>query len=196
MSEQLVLPGFGRPPAPEPTDNLFLAFVPPIAKISLIGDRTRQFRNDHGLRGKALSPSCLHVSLHSLGKHNGLPPEFIDAASVAAATVVMPPFDVRFDRALSFQNRRARRPFVLRASHDMAALTAFHRALGEAMTKAGLGYWLTRDFTPHMTLLYDLRLVEEHAIEPLGWTVTDFVLVHSLVGQGRHIHLARWPLRG
>lgn len=191
MSEQFVLPGFESPPS----DNLFLAIVPPAASIPVIVERTQQCRNDHGLRGKALSPACLHVSLHSLGKHNGLPPRLVDAASAAATAVFMPPFEISFDRALSFQNRKAKRPFVLRAGGEMLALVLFHRALGEAMTKAGLGSW-TRHFTPHMTLLYDQRIVEEYEIETLGWTVTDFVLVHSLVGQGRHIHLARWSLRG
>lgn len=108
----------------------------------------------------------------------------------------MPPFDVNFDRALSFTNKRRTRPFVLRASRGTVALSAFRCALGEAMTKAGLGRWVTRHFTPHMTLLYDRILVEEHEIETLNWTVTEFVLVHSFVGQGRHDHLARWPLQG
>jgi 2'-5' RNA ligase len=194
MSEQLVLPGFESPP--EPTDNLFLAFVPPIASVPAIDERVQQCRRDHGLCGKALASSCLHVSLHSLGKYNGVPPGLVDTTRAAATAMSMPPFEVRFEHALSFQNRRATRPFVLRACGDMVALTAFHRSLGEAMTKAGLGRWVTRHFTPHMTLLYDQRIVEEHAIETLRWTVTDFVLVHSLVGQGTHIHLARWPLRG
>lgn len=196
MSDQLVFPGFWGRPRPEPTDALFLALVPPAAKILLIGERTQQLRKDHGLRGRPLAPSCLHVSLHGLGTHHGVPSSLIDVASAAAASVRMPPFDVNFDRALSFTNKRRTRPFVLRASRGTVALSAFRCALGEAMTKAGLGRWVTRHFTPHMTLLYDRILVEEHEIETLNWTVTEFVLVHSFVGQGRHDHLARWPLQG
>jgi 2'-5' RNA ligase len=120
----------------------------------------------------------------------------IDAVSTAVSSVLLPPFEVGFDHALSFTNKRRTRPFVLRAGGDTAALSAFHHALGEAMTKAGLERWVTRHFTPHMTLLYDRQLVDEHAIEMLSWTVSEFVLVHSFVGQGRHVHLARWPLRG
>lgn len=196
MSEQLVLPGFERPRGLEPTDNFFLAVVPPVAVIPLIVERSQRCRKDHGLRGKALSASCLHVSLHSLGAHSVVPANLVDAAGLALAAVSAPPLEISFDRALSFYNRRAKRPFVARVSSDSAAaLIAFHRALGEALTKAGLGRRVTRHFTPHMTLLYDQRLVEEHAIEPFGWTVTDFVLIHSLVGQGKHVHLAHWPLR-
>lgn len=193
MSGQLFLPGFqGRP---SPRDKLFLAFVPPAAVVQLIGELSRQLRRDHGLRGKPLAPSCLHVCLHGLGGYNGVPSKLIDVASAAVSGVSAPPFEISFDRALSFYNKRAARPFVLRATH-VGALKAFHRALGEAITRAGLGSWVARHFTPHMTLLYDRSLVEEHAIETLSWTVTEFVLVHSFVGQGRHVHLARWPLRG
>ena len=45
-----------------------------------------------------------------------------------------------------------------------------------------------------MTLWYSgEREVDEHPIEPIGWTVREFVLIHSLRG---HTHLARWPLGG
>ena len=39
------------------------------------------------------------------------------------------------------------------------------------------------------------RAVKEQAIEPVRLTVSDFALVHSLVGRSRYIELARWPLR-
>lgn len=195
MPEQLVLPGFWSPPT-TPTDKLFLAFVPPDAVVHLIGELTRQLRRDHRLGGKPLAPSCLHISLHGLGTHHGLPLNLIEVVSATVSSVLVPPFEVSFDRALSFYNKRGTRPFVLRAGGDIVALNAFHRALGDALTKAGLGRWVSRHFTPHMTLLYDRQLVEEHVIETVTWTVTEFALVHSFVGQGRHAHLARWPLRG
>jgi 2'-5' RNA ligase len=47
------------------------------------------------------------------------------------------------------------------------------------------------NFTPHVTLLYDARDVDEYPIEPIGWTVKEFVLIRSLNG---HEHLVRWPL--
>jgi hypothetical protein len=42
-----------------------------------------------------------------------------------------------------------------------------------------------------MTLLYDGRAVRELPIEPILINVQDFVLVHSIVGQHKHIELAR-----
>ena len=194
MSEQLVFPGFQYPSVA--TDKLFLAFVPPAAVIRSIGNLTQQLREDHRLRGKPLAPSCLHVSLHALGMYHGMPAGLVETVDTAASSVALPPFDIHFDRALSFANKRAARPFVLRSSREIAALNAFHRVLGDAMSRAGLGRWVTWHFTPHMTLLYDRQVVDEHPVETVSWTVKEFVLVHSFVGQGKHLHLARWLLRG
>jgi RNA 2',3'-cyclic 3'-phosphodiesterase len=51
-----------------------------------------------------------------------------------------------------------------------------------------------KPYTPHMTLLYDSAGVAEHAIEPVSWRATEFRLVHSLLGQTKHISLGSWPL--
>lgn len=193
MSEQLSFPGFE--PTARATDSVFLALTPPDAKLPLIAEHIQSLRQTHGLRGKSLTPSCLHLSLHSLGIYDGLPLGLVETVNTAMARVAVPPFGVTFESALSFFNKRSTKPVVLRAGGDTAALLELHRVLGAAMTRAGLGRYVMRYFTPHMTLLYDRRIVEEHAIATFGWTVTDVVLVHSLIGRGRHIHLARWPLR-
>jgi 2'-5' RNA ligase len=46
-----------------------------------------------------------------------------------------------------------------------------------------------------MTLLRDPHRVPEHPIQPISWMVREFLLVLSLIGQKRHIHLGRWPLK-
>jgi len=51
-------------------------------------------------------------------------------------------------------------------------------------------------FTPHKTLLYDARHLDEQAVEEASWTVREFTLVCSLRGRHRHVTLARWQLRG
>jgi 2'-5' RNA ligase len=58
-----------------------------------------------------------------------------------------------------------------------------------------LARWAKGVFTPHVTLLYDGMSVAEQPVDPISWTVGEFVLVHSLLGQTRHIILDRWPLR-
>jgi 2'-5' RNA ligase len=106
------------------------------------------------------------------------------------------PFPLIFDRVVSFRIRSAKRPVVLCPGYDLTRLFALHAVLGEAMRRTRIGRHRRSHFTPHMTLLYDRRVVQEQPIKPIRMDVQDFVLVHSLVGQRRYIELARWPLRG
>jgi hypothetical protein len=61
-----------------------------------------------------------------------------------------------------------------------------------AIARKGCRYFAKKDFNPHVTLLHAERNVEEYPIEPIGWTVNEFVLIHSMHG---HVRLARRPLR-
>jgi 2'-5' RNA ligase len=49
-------------------------------------------------------------------------------------------------------------------------------------------------FTPHVTLLRDKRLLPLKPVVPIEWTVTHFVLVHSLLGRTIHRPLGCFPL--
>jgi 2'-5' RNA ligase len=75
---------------------------------------------------------------------------------------------------------------------DLDRLRSLRRTLGVAIAGKGCRYLAKKDFTPHVTLLYAERNVEECPIEPICWTVNEFVLIHSMHG---HVRLARWPLR-
>ena len=103
----------------------------------------------------------------------------------------MPSFAVSFDRIASFRGRPGNHPFVLLGGDGLSRLRLFRQTLGAEMTRKGLRHLVKADFNPHVTLLYDKRKVEEQPIEPIFWTVGEFVLIHSLHG---HTHLARWPL--
>jgi 2'-5' RNA ligase len=188
---QIPLPGFE--PSPE-LDFLFLALLPAAEDALQIVRLRERLLLERGLTGRRIATERLHVSLHTVGTWHGLSRAAVGAAKDIGASFAKPPFELAFDRAMSFAGERA---FVLRAEAD-AAFTSFHHALGIEMKKAGIGRSVTSRFTPHLTLLYGDRIVTERSIEPIRWTVRDFVLVQSLRGRGRsrHIHLARWPLRG
>ena len=62
--------------------------------------------------------------------------------------------------------------------------------------KVSLGKWVKPGFTPHVTMLYDRRRVPGQSIEPIGWRVTRFVLVHSLLRKTEHRRLGEWELIG
>jgi len=82
---------------------------------------------------------------------------------------------------------------ALRPSRRTPALTALAGSLQRRMTRAGLlrAAWT---FRPHVTLLYRKGKPFARALEPICWTATDFVLIHSIVGATRHIELGCWPL--
>ena len=194
MPEQLSLPGLDVPR--RPTDRLFFALIPGTGAAARIAQCSQHLRRKHRLTGRPIATERLHITLHFIDDYAGLPPRIVAAVSEAVATVAIPPFDLTLDRARSFcENRPLNRPFVLIPSDDNPALSALQRAVGAAMTKANIGKPAVRHFTPHLTLLYDDRCLEEHAIETIAWTAREFVLVHSPLGRSRHVPLARWTLR-
>jgi RNA 2',3'-cyclic 3'-phosphodiesterase len=191
LEQQLFFSGFE--PSPE-LDFLFFALLPAAEDALRIVRLRERLLLERGLTGQLIATERLHVSLHTVGAWHGLSRAAVRAARDVGAAFSKPPFEVVFDRAMSFAGERA---FVLRAEADTAFIS-FHHALGIAMRKAGIGRLVTSRFTPHLTLLYGDRMATERSIEPVRWAVRDFVLVQSLRGRGRsrHIHLARWPLQG
>jgi RNA 2',3'-cyclic 3'-phosphodiesterase len=95
----------------------------------------------------------------------------------------------------SFGGQVGNLPLVLYGGDGVAALMAFRKVLAAAVMKVGLGR-AQSGFSPHVTLLYGDRKIAEHPVDPVSWTVREFVLVQSLHGESRHILLGRWPLRG
>jgi 2'-5' RNA ligase len=180
----------------EATDRLFFAIFPDTAAASRIAETADALRSQHALRGKPLQTDRFHVTLHHLGDYAGLPDDLVVKAGQAAMGVDMPAFDVAFDSASSFSRQPRNRPFVLRG--DPAGLYSLQRlqsALGKTMAACGMGRRVEHNFTPHVTLLYDDRAVPDQPLEPIAWTVREFVLVRSLLGKTEHVIIGRWPLR-
>lgn len=175
------------------TESLFFALFPPADAASRLSATAHQLCIRHRLAAAMpIATDRLHVSLASLGKHASLPRDLVGAAVAAAATMKAAAFEVTFDRAMSFLG--GPRPLVLCGGEGTAGLVAFQQALGGAIGAHGLGR-VKRQYTPHVTLLYDPRGIAAHTIEPIRWTVREFVLVHSLLGRSRHVPLGRWALR-
>jgi 2'-5' RNA ligase len=176
------------------TDRLFFAIFPDPATSAGVARQAEALRAAHQLNGRPLAPERLHITLHHLGDHAGVRRDIVAMASEAAEALKSAPFDVVFDRAASFHNG-GNNPFVLQGGEGLEALKAFQRDLGLAMARAGLGKLVDKSFTPHVTMLYDKRLVSEELITPIKWTVGGFTLIHSLLGRTEHIPLAHWTFR-
>jgi len=185
-------PDTGQKPARR--DVLYFALLPDPVTAASIAKLRQELRAKYGLTGQVRSSELLHLSLNGVGKFDAVPPQIISAAVKAGAAVRAAPFEMTFDRMMSFRGKSA--PLVLRCRDGLAALTALHKALSAEMARMGLKSGIGSAFTPHVTLLYDRKVVPQSPLDhPVGWKVRDFALVHSLHGKGRHLHLARWPLR-
>jgi RNA 2',3'-cyclic 3'-phosphodiesterase len=175
-------------------DSLFFAIRPDEGTAARIASCTEGLRTSYGLRGKPIAAGRLHITLHFLGSFQGIPQAMVAQAIDVARFVHAAPFGITLDRAKSFYSRKERLPLVLESGQTSPELKAFQRNLNAALKQAGLRNEL-RGFTPHLTLLYDEHRVGEHAVPPIEWAVTEFVLVHSFVGHSRHEVLGRWPLK-
>jgi 2'-5' RNA ligase len=194
MPERLSIPRYRT--SRQAKNNLFFAVFPEADAAIRTQRLAHGLRDKYGLKGDPLETGRFHVSLHGFGRFVELPQDIVDAASEAAATISFPPFRVSFNHALSFARPSSNRPLVLLGDEGVIGLEMLYKALAVALAKAGLARWVTLHYTPHMTLLYDDLSVAEQSVEPVEWTVREFVLVHSLVGETQHVPLKRWPLRG
>jgi RNA 2',3'-cyclic 3'-phosphodiesterase len=147
------------------------------------------------LQGALIRPELLHATLFFLGELDALPEQIITRAVEAAAAVRMSPFEVSFDRTMSFSKGSNNHPFVLVGDPGVERLKKFRQTLNASMMRNGLSHLVRRNFMPHVTLLYDKQNVDEQPIEPISWIVREFVLIRSLYRRATHIHEARWPLR-
>lgn len=191
---QLTLPGFEAPNLVL-EHRLFFATMPDQRTAAHIARLGEELRSTLGIRSKLLRTERLHITLHHLGDFPNVPEGILARACTAAAHLVMPPFDVTFDQVLSFNGRPGHRPLVLTGTANLDALVEFQQALGEVLKQVRLRVSGAR-FKPHLTLLYDGAKLDSRPIEPITWTVRDFVLIHSWIGRTVYTEKGRWPLKG
>jgi 2'-5' RNA ligase len=195
MAGQGLLPGFDA--EPERTDRLFFAVLPDPALYRQIELLAEDLRSAHGLTANPVKSTRLHVSMHDLGDHAGMPDRLVELAGRAAASVAVVPFTLRFDRAMSFASRSrlsGGSPLVLCGDEGVVGLLGLHRALAESLARAGVRMKLG-SATPHLTLLYDAKMVAQQTIAPVEWRVRDFVLLHTHIGKKQSYRvLGRWAL--
>jgi RNA 2',3'-cyclic 3'-phosphodiesterase len=165
---------------------LFFAAVPDFDAAAKIHRVAGILKQAHRFSRKLVPRECLHVSLLFLGRGSE---QVVRSACEAAAGVKMTPFEISFDRTASFRGRPGNYPFVLVGSDTLDRLKSLGHALDAAIAESGMARRVRGDFTPHVTLLYGDRAVEEYPVAPIRWTVNEFVLIHSLKG---HRHVARW----
>lgn len=178
-------------------DRLFFAILPDDGARARIATWYHEFRLAHGIKGKAIDPARYHITLHFIGDFEGVPEHLVSRALVVAERFkANGGVDVTLDRARSFSRPGSRRgsPFVLTCSEAETPIHALHRRWVEAMHDADVPVVSDHAFNPHLTLAYDRSVHDEQAISPVRWFAREIVLMHSIVGQGKYLPLARVSL--
>ncbi|TAJ96418.1 MAG: 2'-5' RNA ligase [Reyranella sp.] len=173
---------------PRFTDRLFFAVLPDAETAERISERAATWRARHGLTGRLLKTGHFHVTLATVHEGHGLPDaDEIDGWVARAGEIPMPSFRVGFDRLMSFANGA----LVLTGDDSTVGMEVLQQRLSDSLDDTPRP---ARRYTPHVTLLHDGRHIDAEPVEPIAWTVGEIVLVHSLIGQTTHRHVARIPL--
>lgn len=171
---------------PDTARLFFAAWPPPQAQQALSAIALR-LKEECG--GRALAAGNIHLTLAFLGETAR---DLLPRLEKAAATVAVPPFDVRFDRVGYWRHNR-----VVWAGAGQGAAELDKLATGLAQALTGAGFRIeTRAFVPHVTLLRNARRAPAAvSFPPVAWQVTGHVLVESVpVGRTRHYRVLRaWP---
>lgn len=189
---QVSMPG---PVGASDTGSLFFGVFPSAAACEAIAVEIDALRVEHSLLGQPVRPNRLHATLHYLGEHVQEREDIVDKACAAAARVTHAPFEMALASASSFSTRNDRHPCVLLCSEERPPIHGLWRELGNQLMAAGLGRYLKREFVPHVTVLYDARVLTRQTIEPVGWQVRDFSLVRSRPARNDYEIVKTWSLR-
>jgi 2'-5' RNA ligase len=176
--------------------TLFYAIVPEAEDAQRIHSAAEALCSLQGLHGKCLAAARLHVTLLAVTHFShALPQSIIDAALAAGARTSCPKFSVSMAHALSFANERSQgnHPFVLGCdAQGDQAIAMLRKSLATACKRSGLH--TDPSTTPHMTMLYDKRVIAQQPIETIHWPVTRFALIVSHVGLNHYQWLGQWRL--
>jgi 2'-5' RNA ligase len=173
--------------------NLFLTLFPDFFVRTQLSHLAVWKRAKHGLKGKLIAENRYHVTLYGWSLSHRPPDGLVRAIRTIAAevAVLVPPFEVRLDRVSTFLRSNA---FVLHSREGNEILRQFREELGIAL--GSLGMLRRSSFNPHITLLYDQRIVHEEAVEPVNWISNKFALILSHAGKTKYDYLGEWDLRG
>lgn len=190
MEEQPLL--FEMPTAESLTDRLFVGLFLEAAGAQ-VDSLTPLLCAKHQLRGKLRPVDIRHLTLCHIDDYGGIPAKVIENVSRACAEAAskVDPLDIRLDHAMSFRGNKA---FVLCDNGGNVDLCDFQRLLLQTVIKHGVRPHKQTAFKPHVTLVYDDKIIPLEPVKPVCWTAHEIVLVHSFLRQTRYERLGQWQL--
>lgn len=173
--------------------DLFFALVPDNDTAERAFRLAVDLHREHALAGKPRPRPLLHMTLCGVGEIASLPDDAIDRALRAAARIGAAAFAMSLNQVFSF--KQGQHPLVLCGEDGNDAFRMLHIRLGLALRNSGLRVGTQRGMQPHMTLVYGRKPVTKVKLSrPIALRATEFALIRSYHGEGRHECLGRWPL--
>ena len=158
-------------------ERLFFALWPSQVIRDQLIQRYQGFKDLHG-RGRRLPDYNLHLTLHFLGN---IDLERVDCFEKQARQVRARPFDLKLTR-----NGYFNRPKIVYLGMDSVpdGLVELHAQLGDVIQHCDF-MPEQRSYNPHVTMARKILSAPRHdEIEPINWSVSDFVLVQSVPVEG------------
>ncbi len=169
---------------------LFFAAIPPDA----IKDRTAEEWRSIGT-GERFRHDTLHMTIQSIAGLDKQDQTFVERARRAVDALRTAPFELCFDRLMTFGRNHDDNALVLATDGLCNHANDLAIELHHALKTAGLAPPTFKKVVPHLTLAYGHGFSEtRHLANPIRWTIRHLTLIDSLQGYGRHMQLGTWPL--
>lgn len=178
---------FNVSPSPVLRHRLFFALFPP----PLVARRIAHWAERFGPHAAFVRADRLHLTLDILDDFESFPRDIAESLIEVGNAIAADPFMIELDQVNSGGGTIALRPRLRNP-----ALQRLTDRITNARSEAGVAGREGYRFNPHVTLLYWEGRPFSETVTPFAWDVTEFTLVHSLLGHTRHIPLASWPLTG
>lgn len=169
----------------ETRHRLFFAIRPPEDAVPYLVEEQRLFRPGH-----AVLPQHLHLTTVIVNDYRLFPTAIVAGMLAVGNKVIADQFPIVLDQVVA-----SGRSVAMVPSEPLRGFHAFQQCVATGMARAGLRERDGRRPRAHLTLLYWHGAPLRQPTIPLSWMATEFVLIHSLLGETRHEVLARWPLR-
>jgi 2'-5' RNA ligase len=179
--------------AVSPEHRVFFALQPDAEAAGRIERLGADLRQKHGLKGRPTPAARLHLSLNFVGTFRGPPTRAVmEKAKALADKVSARAFTVSLNEVQGWKSDA----LVLLGDEGVIGAQLLHTAIHKALVIGSMAPRREPEIWPHVSLLRDKAAVPKTFVDPITWTVREFVLLDSVVGEGRHEVLGRWPLSG
>ena len=182
--------------SPSEQSSLFVAFRPDEITTHKMVDQCEGLAARYGYLGKTVHRELLHMTLAYINDYEGDIPQRVlkDVTEACAAAAKFPSFPLQLDQVETFGGKPGKRPLVMtmgEAANPM--LIEFQQSLMKQLWLSGLPCKKSPKFNPHVTLSRGPLVLAEPA-DAVSWIAGEIVLLQSIIGEGRHDCLGRWPL--